>query len=72
MSAASMAATSTPIIPAGTIWARKNGMANSVPSFSPNCSPIVSTTAGSIMASAAMPHRPGMIQRQTKKKAVPV
>ena len=63
MSAASMAAIRSPINPAGRSWLRNIGMAPSV--FAPTWVAVRS-------ASAAMPQIPGIRNRQTKKKLVPV
>ena len=64
MSAASMPATSNPISPAGTVLAKKIGMA---------CAGLPSgTTPSSSVASAAMPHTAGNRNWHTKKKLVVV
>src|SRR5687767_14513875 len=71
MSAANIAATSKPIKPIGTTELRKSGIAYSEGSFCMS-GESVAMAAGVSVASAAMPHRPGIIQRQTKKKLVRV
>ena len=60
MSAASIAAISRPIRPAGTAALKYLGIASSVFGTDPS------------VASAAMPHSPGIRKRQTKKKLVRV
>ena len=72
MSAASMAATRMPIRPAGTNLAQEIGHGEQGAVLLSDWSPIVARTSGVTVARAAMPQMPGMTQRHTKKKAVPV
>jgi hypothetical protein len=63
MSAASMAATSKPMSPAGRKVESQVGIAVRV---------VTPSVPGGSAWSAAMPQRPGIRNRQTKKNAVPV